>query len=164
MPEHRRAALGAVRALNGLGLELPAVTPPAGAYASALRLGDLVYTSGQLPMVAGELVATGAVGDGGNTVALAQEAARVAVLNAVAAAAEVAGGIEGIGRIVKTTVFVSSKPTFYGQPAVADASSQLLLEIFGDEGRHVRSAVGVAALPLNAPVEVELVAVVGGGQ
>lgn len=142
--------------LAELGIELPPVAAPVAAYVPATRVGDQIWTSGQLPFTDGVLTATGKVGD-----AVAQdlgtEAARVAALNAVAAAAAVAGGVDRIRRVVKVVVFVASAPGFTGQPAVANGASLLLGEIFGEQGTHVRSAVGVAVLPLDAPVEVELI-------
>jgi enamine deaminase RidA (YjgF/YER057c/UK114 family) len=140
-----------------LGLSLPAVPTPAGAYVPAVRVGDLVYTAGQLPFVDGALPATGLVGA---EVSAEQAArlARTAVINAVAAVADIAGGIDTIGQIVKVVVFVASAPGFVAQPAVANGASDLLGALFGPAGRHARSAVGVAVLPLNSPVEVELVA------
>ena len=143
--------------LAAQGLTLPTTAAPVGSYVPALRYGDLVTTSGQLPFVNGTLQATGIVGaDGGVTAEVAADCARTAVLNAVAAAAVAAGGIDAIARIVKVTGFVASAPHFGGQPTVMNAASDLLAQIFGAAGQHVRSAVGVAALPLNAPVEIEL--------
>ena len=142
--------------LAGLGLVLPPVAAPVAAYIPAARVGGQVWTSGQLPSVAGRLVATGKVG-GAVSPAEAADAARVAVLNALAAAADVAGGLDRITRIVKLVVFVASEPGFTGQPAVANGASTLVGEVFGDQGAHVRSAVGVSVLPLDAPVEIELV-------
>ena len=117
--------------------------------------GSYVYTSGQLPFVDGELTAVGKVGD---TVSAEQatEAARTAVLNAIAAAADVAGGLDAIKRVVRVVVFVNSAPDFTGQAGVANGASQLLGQIFGEHGRHARSAVGVVTLPLGSAVEVEL--------
>lgn len=142
--------------LAALGLELPPVAAPVAAYVPAIRAGDQVLTSGQLPSVSGQLVATGLVGAqvGADD---AVSAARIAALNALAAAASVAGGLDQITRVLKVVVFVASDGLFTGQPQVANGASQLFLDVFGDAGRHVRSAVGVAVLPLNAPVEVELV-------
>lgn len=141
--------------LAELGLELPPVAAPVAAYVPAVRSGDQVLTSGQLPSVRGELVATGLVGVQ-VTPEQATDAARTAALNALAAAASLAGGVDAIKQVVKVVVFVASDPGFTGQPAVANGASQLFLDVFGDAGRHVRSAVGVAVLPLNVPVEVEL--------
>lgn len=135
---------------------LPAVAAPVAAYVPAAKVADQVWTSGQLPFADGALLATGKVG-AEVTPEQATDCARVAALNALAAAASVAGGVDAISRIVKVVVFVASAPDFTGQPAVANGASNLLQEIFGEAGAHVRSAVGVAVLPLNAPVEVELV-------
>ncbi|HEX2740764.1 MAG TPA: RidA family protein [Rubrobacter sp.] len=142
--------------LRDLGFELPDVPAPAGAYVPATRAGDLIFTAGQLPFDAGELHLKGKVGD---AVSLdeAQEAARLCALNALAAAAVETGGLGGISRIVKVTGFVASAPGFNGQAEVLNGASDLIGEVFGDAGLHVRSAVGVAELPLDVPVEVELV-------
>jgi enamine deaminase RidA (YjgF/YER057c/UK114 family) len=142
--------------LAAAGLTLPAVAAPVGAYVPAIRHGDLVSTSGQLPFVDGALQAKGIVGD---TVTPddAAACARTAALNAVAAAADAAGGIDNIVSVVRVVGYVASSPDFGGQPAVMNAASNLMIEIFGDAGKHVRSAVGVAALPMGAPVEVEIV-------
>lgn len=142
--------------LAGLGLELPPVAAPVAAYVPAVRLGDQVWTSGQLPFQAGALTVTGKVG-GSVTEADAKAAAAVAALNGLAAAASAAGGLDAIERIVKVVVYVASDPAFTAQPAVANGASELLGAVFGEAGRHVRSAVGVAVLPLDSPVEVELV-------
>lgn len=142
--------------LAELGLTLPPVAVPLAAYIPAIVSAGQVLTSGQLPTVQGALVATGKVG-GEVTPEQAAQAARVAVLNALAAAASEAGGIDNIRRIVRLVVYVASVPEFTGQPQVANGASELLGEIFGPLGRHVRSAVGVASLPLDAPVELELV-------
>ena len=143
--------------LAALGLTLPPVAAPVAAYVPAVRTGRYVYTSGQLPTVDGKLPAAGKVGDEVS----AQDAAgmaRTCALNALAAAASAVGGLEAIRRIVKVTGFVASAPGFSGQPQVVNGASELLIEVFGEDGRHARSAVGVAELPLNAPVEVELIA------
>ena len=142
--------------LAELGLELPPVAAPVAAYVPALRVGDLVYSSGQLPSVAGQLVATGKVG-AEVSAETGASCARTAVLNALAAVSEQAGGVDEIERIVRVVIFVASAPDFTGQPAVGNGASEVLGDIFGAAGRHVRSAVGVAVLPLDAPVEVELV-------
>jgi enamine deaminase RidA (YjgF/YER057c/UK114 family) len=143
--------------LAELGLELPPVAAPVAAYVPALRVGDLVYSSGQLPsVVAGRLVATGKVG-AEVSAETGASCARTAVLNALAAVSEQAGGVDEIERIVRVVIFVASTPDFTGQPTVGNGASEVLGDIFGDAGRHVRSAVGVAVLPLDAPVEVELV-------
>jgi enamine deaminase RidA (YjgF/YER057c/UK114 family) len=147
--------------LAGLGLTLPPVAVPVAAYVPAVRSGDLVYTSGQLPTVDGKLLAVGKVGDEvGATDAAGL--ARTCALNALAAAASAAGGLDQIRRIVKVTGFVASAPGFSGQPQVINGASELFIEVFGEDGKHARSAVGVAELPLNAPVEVELIAEVHG--
>jgi enamine deaminase RidA (YjgF/YER057c/UK114 family) len=142
--------------LAALGLRLPPVTTPLAAYVPAVRSGSFVYTAGQIPMVEGQLLATGKVGA---EVGAAEAAAlaRTCALNALAAAASAAGGLSSIKRIVKLTGFVASAPDFTGQPQVVNGASELLLEIFGEAGRHARSAVGTAVLPLDAPVEVELI-------
>lgn len=141
--------------LAALGLELPPVAKPVAAYVPATFSTGLVFTSGQLPSVNGELVARGKVGA---EVSLeeATAAARTAALNALAAASAIAGGLDQIARVVKVTVFVASTPDFTAQPQVANGASELLGAVFGAAGAHVRSAVGVPVLPLDAPVEVEL--------
>lgn len=141
--------------LRDLGLSLPPVAAPVAAYVPAVRTGNQVYTSGQLPSVGGELPQSGKVGDA-VTLDEAVAHARTATLNALAAAAELAGGLDNITRILKITVFVASSQFFTEQPKVANGASLLLGEIFGDAGQHARSAVGVTALPLDAPVELEL--------
>ena len=140
-----------------LGLTLPTVAAPVAAYVPAVRTGNHVYTSGQLPLVNGKLQGTGKVGDG---VAPEEAAAlaRTAALNALAAVASVAGGLDAITRIVKVTCFVASAPSFTGQAQVANGASDLLIAVLGDAGQHARSAVGMAVLPLDSPVEVELIA------
>ena len=146
---------GPAARLDELGLVLPRVVAPLAAYVPAARVGDQVWTSGQLPMVDGVLLATGKVGaEVGLDAAVA--AARACALNALAAAASVAGGVDAIRGIVKVVVYVASDPTFTAQPAVANGASQLFLDVFGEAGRHARSAVGVRVLPLDAPVELEL--------
>ena len=142
--------------LEELGLELPPVAAPVAAYVPAVRSGNTVYTSGQLPFVDGKLPVTGLVG-ADVTEEQAYDAARTAALNAIAAIDDVAG-IDNIERIVKVNGFVASTADFSGQPGVINGASELLGEIFGEPGVHARAAVGVAALPLNAPVEVEIVA------
>ena len=143
-------------ALDRLGLTLPPVAAPVAAYIPAVRTGSLVYTSGQLPFVDGELSATGKVGAEVDPDDAAQ-LARIAALNAVAAAAAAAGGVDRIRSVTKLVVFVASDPSFTGQPAVANGASKLLQEVFGDDGIHARSAVGVAVLPLDSPLEIELI-------
>jgi enamine deaminase RidA (YjgF/YER057c/UK114 family) len=142
--------------LRELGLELPAVPEPAAAYIPATRAGSLIFTAGQLPIEEGELRTTGKVGDA-VSVEEAYEAARLCALNALAAAAAEAGGLNGISRVVKVTGFVASAPDFNAQPQVINGASELIGELFGEAGLHARSGVGVAELPLDAPVEVELI-------
>lgn len=151
---------GPEQRLAALGLRLPSVPAPVAAYLPAVRHGDLVWTSGQLPMVGGELVATGLVGADVDSAA-AVDLARTCALNALAAVADLTGGLAAVRRVVKVVGYVASAPGFTGQPAVLNGASELLLAVFGAAGRHARSAVGVAALPLGAPVEVELVVAVG---
>lgn len=139
-----------------LGLELPPVAPPAGAYLPAVVSGNLVFTAGQIPLVDGKLIATGKVGLN-HTAEAAREIAARCCLNAIAAVESVIGDLDRVTRVVKVVGFVSSTPDFTAQPAVLNGASELLEQIFGDAGRHARSAVGVASLPLDAPVEVELV-------
>ena len=141
--------------LAELGLELPQVVPPVAAYVPAVRSGDLVFTSGQLPMVEGALPSVGKVG-ALVTPEQAKDLARTCALNGLAAI-EALVGLDSVVRIVKVVGFVASTPEFTGQPAVVNGASELLGQVFGDAGQHARSAVGVAALPLDAPVEVELV-------
>ena len=141
--------------LAELGLALPPVVPPVAAYLPAVRTGSLVYTSGQVPMVDGQLAATGKVG----AEVSPEDAygyARQCALNALAAVHSLVG-IDAVTRVVKVVGFVASAPTFTGQPGVINGASELLGEVFGEAGQHARSAVGVAALPLDAPVEVELI-------
>jgi enamine deaminase RidA (YjgF/YER057c/UK114 family) len=142
--------------LTALGLELPKVAKPAGAYVPAITTGNLVFTAGQLPFVDGVLRGTGKVG-AGVTPEDAKDFARTCVLNALAATAGVIGSLDRITKVVKVVGFVASDPAFTGQPGVINGASELLGEIFGEAGAHARSAVGVAALPLDAPVEVEII-------
>ena len=141
--------------LTELGLTLPEVVPPLAAYQPAVRSGSYVYTSGQLPMVEGKLTATGKVG-AEVTAEEAKGLARICALNALAAVASVAGDLDRIARVVKVVGFVASAPDFTGQPGVVNGASELLGEVLGDKGVHARSAVGVAVLPVDAPVEVEI--------
>jgi len=143
--------------LAELGLTLPAVAVPVAAYVPAVPTGNYVYTSGQLPLVNGKLQGTGKVGDG-VTQDEAASLARIAALNALAAVASMVGGVDSILRIVKVTCFVASAPSFTGQAQVANGASELLTAVLGDAGQHARSAVGMAVLPLDSPVEVELIA------
>jgi len=146
--------------LADLGLTLPPVPAPLAAYVPAVRFGDLVFSSGQLPLVGGQLRSTGLVGAEVSPEE-AQACARIAALNGLAAVADEAGELDAIVRIIKVVVYVASAPGFTGQAQVANGASELLGEVFGGPGRHARSAVGVAVLPLNAPVEIELVVAVG---
>ncbi|MGB8649325.1 MAG: RidA family protein [Mycobacteriales bacterium] len=147
--------MSALTRLRELGLELPSVVPPLASYVPAVRTGDLVFTSGQLPMVEGAMAQTGLVG-GPVTPEQARELARTCALNALAAVHALVG-LDSVVRVVKVVGFVASAPGFTGQPAVVNGASELIGEVFGDAGRHARSAVGVAALPLDASVEVEII-------
>ncbi|MGB2988072.1 MAG: RidA family protein [Phycisphaerae bacterium] len=142
--------------LAELKLVLPDVAAPVGSYVPAIRSGPLVLTSGQLPVRDGNVLCTGKV-PGDVSVEDAAEAAATATLNGLAAAAQVAGGLDAITRVVRVCAYVNSNAWFTEQPKVANGASDLLVKIFGDAGKHARSAVGVAGLPLNASVEVELV-------
>jgi enamine deaminase RidA (YjgF/YER057c/UK114 family) len=143
--------------LAELGLSVPDVAKPVAVYVPAVRSGNHVYTSGQLPMRSGELMATGKVG-GEVTQDEAVECARQCGLNAIAALKAELGDLAHVKRIVKVVCFVASTPDFTGQPQVANGVSELLGKVFGDAGVHARSAVGVPVLPLDAPVEVEIIA------
>ncbi len=145
--------------LAELGITLPDVAAPVASYVPAVRSGAYVYTAGQLPFVDGALPATGKVGDGEGLVApeAAADLARTCALNALAAVRSVVGSLDDVARVVKVVGFVASDPSFTGQPGVVNGASTVLGEIFGDAGVHARSAVGVAVLPLDAPVEVELI-------
>jgi enamine deaminase RidA (YjgF/YER057c/UK114 family) len=145
--------------LGQLGVTLPQVVAPLASYVPAVRTGNLVYTSGQLPTEGGKLTRTGKVGaevspEEGKALA------RICALNALAAVGSVVG-IDAVTRVVKVVGFVASAPGFNGQPSVVNGASDLLTEVFGDNGAHARSAVGVSELPLDAPVEVELIVEVG---
>ena len=142
--------------LAELGLSVPEVAKPVAAYIPAVRSGNLVFTSGQLPMREGQLMATGKVG-GEVTPEEAVACAQQCGLNALAAVRGELGDLSAVKRVVKVVCFVASTPDFTGQPAVANGVSELLGQVFGDAGRHARSAVGVPVLPLDAPVEVELI-------
>ena len=137
------------------GIELPEVVAPVAAYVPAVRTGNLVYTAGQLPMTAGKLSVTGKVG-ADVTPEEGKALARVCALNALAAVNSLVG-IDAVTRVVKVVGFVASAPGFIGQPGVVNGASELFGEVFGDAGAHARSAVGVSELPLDAPVEVELI-------
>ncbi|MFF7683890.1 RidA family protein [Microbacterium sp. NPDC007973] len=145
--------------LAALGVEVPSVVPPVASYIPAKRHGDLVYTSGQLPMVHGTLPATGKVGESEGLVTPmdAKGYARQCALNAIAAAAALVGGVDNLTGVLKLTGFVASVPDFTGQPGVINGASEFLGEVFGETGAHARSAVGVPVLPLDSPVEVEVI-------
>jgi enamine deaminase RidA (YjgF/YER057c/UK114 family) len=142
--------------LAELGITLPAVATPVAAYVPAMTSGNLLFTAGQLPFVDGTLLATGKVG-AEVSASKAAELARVCALNALAAANSVLGSLDKVTRVIKVNGFVASAPDFIGQPQVLNGASEVLAEIFGDIGQHARAAVGVAVLPLDAPVEVELI-------
>ncbi|WP_432558750.1 RidA family protein [Granulicoccus sp. GXG6511] len=146
--------------LGELGISLPEVAKPLAAYVPATVVGNQVWTSGQLPVVAGTPIHTGKLG---GDVSLEQgvECARTCLLNALAAIAQAAGGVDRITRILKVVVFVASVPEFTDQPKVGNGASELVGEIFGEAGSHVRSAVGVSVLPLDTPVEIEVIAEIG---
>ncbi|HEX9175026.1 RidA family protein [Mycobacterium sp.] len=141
--------------LAELGIELPTVAKPLAAYVPAVRTGNLVYTAGQLPLVSGNPAVTGKVGSE-VTPEVGKTLARVCALNALAAV-DALVGVDAITRVVKVVGFVASAPGFTGQPGVINGASELFAEVFGDAGAHARSAVGVAELPLDAPVEVEVI-------
>jgi len=145
--------------LAELGIELPQVAAPVATYVPAVRSGNYIYTSGQLPFVNGALPVAGKVGEGDGLVtpAAAANLARISALNALAAIKALTGTLDDVKRVVKVVGFVASDPNFTGQPAVINGASQILGDIFGEKGVHARSAVGVAVLPLDSPVEVELI-------
>lgn len=142
--------------LAELGLTVPTVVPPFAAYVPAVRTGNLVFTAGQVPVRDGALLATGKVGDS-VTAEVAKECAQQCALNAIAAVKAEIGELSRIVRVVKVVGFVASTPDFTGQPGVINGASELLGAVFGDAGLHARSAVGVPVLPLDAPVEVEII-------
>lgn len=142
--------------LAEIGLTLPEIATPVAAYVPAVRSGNLIFLSGQLPMVNGELPQTGKVG-GTVTPDEAHELAKICALNGIAAVKGLIGDLEKVVRIVKVTGFVASVPDFVSAPVVVNGASNVLLQAFGDKGVHARSSLGVAALPLDAPVEVELI-------
>jgi enamine deaminase RidA (YjgF/YER057c/UK114 family) len=146
--------------LTELGLEIPEVVAPLASYVPAVRSGSYVYTSGQVPMVNGQMLVAGKVGAEVDA-DTAKDAARTCALNALAAVCSVTGDLSAVTRVVKVVGYVASAPDFTGQPGVVNGASDLLGHIFGDAGVHARSAVGVAALPLDAPVELELIVEVG---
>ncbi|MGO2542366.1 MAG: RidA family protein [Specibacter sp.] len=143
--------------LAELGLSLPPVTPPVAAYVPAVITGNYVYTSGQLPFIDGKLTGTGKVG-AEVSAEDAKSMAATSAINAIAALKSVIGDLDRVTRIVKVVGFVASDPSFTGQPGVINGASELLGEVFGEAGVHARSAVGVSVLPLDSPVEVELIA------
>ena len=147
--------------IRELGYQLPEVTAPVAAYVPAVVSGNYVYTSGQLPFVSGQLPATGKVSDSGDSTFVtpqdAKKYAAIAVLNALAAVKSVIGDLDRVKKVVKVVGFVASDPEFTGQPGVINGASELLGEIFGEAGTHARSAVGVPVLPLDSPVEVEII-------
>lgn len=145
--------------LAELNLTVPDVVPPVASYVPAQRDGRRIYTSGQLPMQNGRLLVTGKVGEGPGLVTPQQAAdlAQICALNAIAAVKGLVGDLDRVAQVVKVVGFVASDPSFTGQPAVINGASDLLGRAFGDKGVHARSAVGVAALPLDAPVEVEII-------
>jgi enamine deaminase RidA (YjgF/YER057c/UK114 family) len=142
--------------LTELGLTLPKVAAPVGAYVPALKHNDTIMLSGQIPMQDGQLMHKGKVGPGGRSLEDAQSAARICTLNAVAAAADLAGGVDNLARVLKVVVYVASAPGFTDQHKVANGASDLVAEIFGEAGRHARAAVGVAELPLDSTVEIDI--------
>lgn len=145
--------------LQAMGLTVPEVVPPVAAYVPAVVDASRVYTSGQLPMINGAMQATGKVGEGEGMVSpeQAKELAQVCALNAIAAVKSVIGDLDKVERVVKVVGFVAVDPSFTAVPVVVNGASELLGAVFGDKGVHARSAVGVAALPLDAPVEVEMI-------
>jgi enamine deaminase RidA (YjgF/YER057c/UK114 family) len=142
--------------LAELGLSVPDVVPPVAAYVPAVQTGNLVYTAGQLPMRNGSLIVTGKLG-GEVTPEVGAECAQQCALNAIAAVKSVVGDLSRVSRVVKAVAFIASTPDFTGQPGIANGASELIGTVFGDAGKHARSAVGVPVLPLDAPVEVELI-------
>jgi enamine deaminase RidA (YjgF/YER057c/UK114 family) len=142
--------------LSELGLALPPVAKPVGAYVPVLRHDETLLLSGQIPLQDGAVACTGRVGPGGRSLEDAQAAARLCALNAIAIAADAAGGVDRIARVLKVVVYVASQAGFTDQHKAANGASELLVAVFGDAGRHARAAVGVAELPLNASVEVDV--------
>lgn len=139
-----------------IGRELPTAPKPLAAYVPAQRIGNLIFTSGQLPFIEGKLVAEGKVGTD-VTEEKAIECARTSAINCLSAVKSVLGDLDKVEQIVKLVVFVSSANGFTAQPKIANGASEFLVEVFGDKGKHARSAVGVSELPINAPVEVEMI-------
>lgn len=148
--------MSATAKLKELGIELPAVAAPIAAYVPAVRTGNLVFTSGQLPTIDGQLVATGKVG-AGVEVEVAKAAAERAALNGLAAVAALVGDLDKVVRVVKVTGFVAVDPSFTNHSAVVNGASEFLGKVFGEAAAHARSSIGMASLPLDAPVEIELV-------
>ncbi len=148
--------MSATARIKELGITLPEVAKPAGAYVPAVQSGNLVFTAGQIPLVEGKLVATGKVGKE-ISVEQARDIARICALNALAAIKGVVGDLDRVKKVVKVVGFVASTADFTQQPQVVNGASELLEQIFGANGIHARSAVGVAVLPLDAPVEIELI-------
>jgi enamine deaminase RidA (YjgF/YER057c/UK114 family) len=143
------------KVMEGLNISIPDTPKPVAAYVPAKQSGNLVFTSGQLPMVNGELITKGLLGQDVE-IEDAKNAARICTLNALAAIKGVIGDLDRIKQVVRVVGYVASIPTFTQQPAIVNGASELLLEIFGEKGKHARSAVGMAVLPLNASVEIEL--------
>jgi enamine deaminase RidA (YjgF/YER057c/UK114 family) len=139
-----------------MNLQIPELSKPLAAYVPAVQTGKLIFTAGQLPMVNGEVICKGVVGEDVE-IDQAYKAARICTLNALAAVKGVLGDLNQINRIIRVVGYVASTPTFAQQPAVINGASELLLEIFGEQGKHARSSIGVASLPLNASVEIEIV-------
>jgi enamine deaminase RidA (YjgF/YER057c/UK114 family) len=142
--------------IKDLGLHLPRIPEPVASYVPAVLAGDIIYVSGQLPLIEGKIRLQGKLGDE-ITVEEGREAAKICTLNCLASAKSVIGSLDNIERVVKVTGFIACAPGFSQQPQVLNGASNILIEIFGDVGRHSRSAVGVSSLPLNAPVEVEMI-------
>jgi len=142
--------------LEEMGLKLPVVARPVAAYVPGVRDGNLIFTSGQVPLVEGKAAYTGHVGAECSTED-AYEAARICALNCLAVVQDLAGDLEQVVQIIKVTGFVSSAPGFNGQPQVVNGASELLVQLFGEKGAHARSAIGVSELPLNVPVEIEMI-------
>ncbi|WP_104180655.1 RidA family protein [Arthrobacter sp. B0490] len=159
MPAGNTAVSAVEARLADLGIALPEVVPPVASYVPAVISGNHVYTSGQLPFIEGKLTASGKVGsDGGVDAATANSLAATCAVNALAAIKSQLGDLDRITRIVKVVGFVASDPSFTGQPGVVNGASELLGAVLGEAGVHARSAVGVAVLPLDSPVEVEVIA------
>jgi len=148
--------MSAERRLAGLGISVPKLPPPVAVYVPAVRTGRLVFASGQTPTIDGVLQARGKLGDG-ISVEEGQRAARLAALNCLAEVRDLLGSLDAVSRVVRLTGYVASAPGFGEQPAVINGASQLIEQVFGEAGRHARSAIGVAELPFGAPVEVELI-------